>query len=873
MPMKSILLCYFLLAFLPGCASTVFFGSTPPGGAPRAFQATVQTDLAGTSASVPPGQQSTETPTAAALPYSRTLTAPTVLDRFELLHLPGAGRGPYALARLGDKLYVANSASDNIAVVQNDRAIKFIPTARDPQALASDPARGRVYVGTFYTPTLALIENDTVARQVQVGAPVTALAVNGDDLYVGYDDKPRIERRDVNTLEKKDEFSLSRGFSINSLVVDPARNRLYVSVFENIAALDLADRRELFWMEVPYNTGAFAVNAGDGSIWGGMYDEKTSQSYVRGFGMDGKPVAQILVGGSGYVRTFDDKGRLYVLNSERNQVQVLDPARQQIIANLPVNEESKAALYDSDSQSLYVANYDSDNLTAIDTTRVSVRATIPLALAVHVLLSNPDRRRVYAANGSTNSVFVIEGNQVVREIPVGNVPVDLARDPQTDRVFVATRADGRLSVIDENSLSVTASDFITDYLRTVAVDPVHRKLFAGSLEFNLDTRVRGSVYLSRGATIGSLNPAAYLRVNPALEKIYTVAYNGTPGSNSRYTLYAFEYGKPGESKLLGSRVGGNTTALEIDPSTNNLYETALHPLALTNELDVFDANDKVISTLAMPSRTRGMASNPATHHLFLTHSGTYQPVPSVTPPRDNTVEVMDTRSLGTVAFLDVPGDPSAITIMDGLVYVAGFSDGTITVIGDAETGEPPAPTPTLTPTPYPTWTPSPTPIASSTPVPTVISAAACSIPAAEPLVPRVAELGTQLLGCPTAPPAFDDHFAYQPLATGFLIDDFRDEQTKKVYAFSEGKYEILPDTWRESDPEDQCPGVSVPMGQVRPKRGFGKVWCENPAVQALGGGLSEERAVRAVIQSFERATLWALAGVRVVALFSDGTWK
>src|SRR4029079_19720888 len=106
-----------------------------------------------------------------------------------------------------------------------------------------------------------------------------------------------------------------------------------------------------------------------------------------------------------------------------------------------------------------------------------------------------------------------------------------------------------------------------------------------------------------------------------------------------------------------SKNGGNTTALALDPTTNQLFATNTHPLAHTSGLDVFESQDKLLQSLALPARTTALVVNPASHHLFLAHSGTFQPNPSAPPAPDNTVEILDTRTLGHVATLDVPASP------------------------------------------------------------------------------------------------------------------------------------------------------------------------------------------------------------------------
>lgn len=803
-----------------------------------------------------------------------SVQAPAIITRFPLLRLPGEGRAPSALAQLGDKLYVANRASHNIAVLEKDKVVSLIPTANEPIALAVDSARKRVYAATYISPTIILISDDAIARQTTLNQRPNALALNGDALMVALEQDSMIEVRDANTLEKRGEVKLSRGFGVNHLVVDAPRRRLYASVYENIVALDLDSLQELFWLNAPFLYRGFAVNPQDGSLWVGVYESAAQRSAIVGYAADGKELGRIVVGTDLEAAVFDNAGRLYVLDSFNNKVYVIDVATLKIVASTPLNEQPNAALYDPMRRVVYVANSGTDNLSVIDSATWRVRATIPFAPLLHALAANPLTGRVYAANGSTNSVFVIEGDKVIGEVSVGNNPVDLALDPPTHRLFVASHADGMLTVVDERTLQVVATEFITHSLSTVAADPIHRKLFAGSLEMDLDTFKPTGLYLAKGLTLQSLNRALFVRVNPILEKIYAFASNGVPGSNARITLYRFPYGRPEDSMLLGSSIGGTVTAMAIDPVTNNLFATSYHPLAFTYGLDVFNGIDQHIASLPLGSNTIGLVVNPDTYHLFLSHARTYQPHPGLPPPRDDTIEILDTRSLGKVAFVSVAGAPGPMTILNNQVYVAGLRDGYITILADVPTALPPSPTPTMTPSPYPTWTPTSVPTLAPrvtyTSTPTLIP---CAIPMDAAFRAAVNAATAARLGCPTAVATMTNRFAFQPLENGLLFDDLRDENAKRIYAlFPNGTYRVIPDTWHEGAVEQPC-RESVPPERYHPKRGFGTVWCQAPDVRAMGFGLREETAMELLIQPFERGQLWLDSSQRFYILFDDGTWE
>ena len=97
--------------------------------------------------------------------------------------------------------------------------------------------------------------------------------------------------------------------------------------------------------------------------------------------------------------------------------------------------------------------------------------------------------------------------------------------------------------------------------------------------------------------------------------------------------------------------------------------------------------------------------------------------------------------------------------------------------------------------------------------------------------------------------------------------------------FPDGMYQTYPDTWNEdTDPTFSC----NPLGWEEdspplPRRGFGKVWCDNPTVrEALGPVAREERLCQhTVLQRFDNGRLLACfedATVRYFRLRDDNTW-
>lgn len=134
------------------------------------------------------------------------------------------------------------------------------------------------------------------------------------------------------------------------------------------------------------------------------------------------------------------------------------------------------------------------------------------------------------------------------------------------------------------------------------------------------------------------------------------------------------------------------------------------------------------------------------------------------------------------------------------------------------------------------------------------------------------------IGCPTAEQrAFTS--ASQDFQHGYMLWA---EDEGMIYVFYDGGgWENYPDRWEEGMAEQDPSFGPPPEGLIQPKRGFGLVWQEHPAVrERLGWAFNDERACdKSNRQPFERGFMlectqdtgpWAK--IRVFVLFDDHTY-
>jgi YVTN family beta-propeller protein len=800
-----------------------------------------------------------------------------VRERIPLRDLPGVGRSPYTLVALGDKFYTLNTQTENLTVIQNDRVVKFVPLGKRPTALTGDPTPKRLYVG-YSDKTIALIANDQIGLTQSIAEEPAALLFQENRLFVGSSSKANIFVLDPTTLQIQRTSTIPNASSILNLVGDPARHRLYAVAYEKIAAIDLSTGQILSTQTTKGSYVTFAVTPSGENLFVALYESATNTQFLTALDpVSGAARGRVKIGGDPRGAVFSPDGtRLYVANSFTNDVSVIDPRTPSLVATIAVDLRPYALAFDETARRLYVANYGSDNVSIIDTPTNQVVGTIPLGMNITALIVNENTGRVYAASASTDSVFVVEGTRVVKEVNVGRHPADLARDTANNRVLVANVADGTLALIDETNLTVRVTPPITRALSTVAVDPARARIFAGGVMLDANTLASVGQLTISGNTIGSVINPQLVRVNPNLNRVYAVGWNGTPGSNSRNVTYSIDGNTLRQRGTLPYY--GNHDQIAIDSKTNRVFVAGTHPMAFTNELDVFDADDAKIYALPLAARPAGIAYNPETNHLFLSQRTEYARSFGPTPvPADHSVLILDTNSFGQVAQLSVNA-PGKMTRLGNTIYVANRDDGSLTLIQDTNMPTPPSPTPTLTPTPYPTagppaFIPTRTVVAPRmTAAPTAtLTPPICAIPLL-PIQRWTMEMATRL-GCPAEEDRAVDS-ASQRFEHGAMF--WRAEDRRILVLFNDKTWLPFNDTWASSMPEDACPNVTVASSLLKPKRGFGKVWCEQTGVRAkLGAAVENEIGTYAVLaQRFERGQIFVgTEPSKVYVLYNDGKWE
>lgn len=136
------------------------------------------------------------------------------------------------------------------------------------------------------------------------------------------------------------------------------------------------------------------------------------------------------------------------------------------------------------------------------------------------------------------------------------------------------------------------------------------------------------------------------------------------------------------------------------------------------------------------------------------------------------------------------------------------------------------------------------------------------------------------LGCALSPaskaPVAINEFGVGPDYDRFMV--WYSQNGMIDVLFPDGSWQSYVDTWSEDKPTYACnPLGGTPTSPPLPRRGFGKLWCDDDSVQSSMGLIEVEERLceEAIVQDFEDGKLFACvddAIARYFRLSDDNTW-
>lgn len=190
--------------------------------------------------------------------------------------------------------------------------------------------------------------------------------------------------------------------------------------------------------------------------------------------------------------------RIYVTNNVlgSGKVTVIDGATNTLMGSpIPVGSGPWIAAVNPVTNRIYVANNGSNSVSVIPGATNLVIATVPLPSggAPRGVAVNPMTNRIYVAvppappfqTGASifasGLIAVIDGetNTLLEAIPSSSVPLDVAVNPSTNRVYVTMSGDQEVEVIDGETNTILGGVSNGETTQSVAVNPTTSRVYIG----------------------------------------------------------------------------------------------------------------------------------------------------------------------------------------------------------------------------------------------------------------------------------------------------------------------------------------------------------------------------------------------------------
>ncbi len=347
--------------------------------------------------------------------------------------------GEMAVSADGRQLYVVCEKSDELRLVetQSGRVIKRVSVGHVPRGLALSPDGKQIYVANSWTDTVSVIDAASfeVVRELHTGFEPTSVLSDrrGETLYVANRLSNDISVIDLHSGNEVKRLAAGRGASY--LAISPDGKQVFCThIYPNIGAhrkppeseitvIDTAMKRVVERKSLHNSAGVFHVAfSSDGRL--GVAAQLRPKNLV--------PLAHVE---HGWV--FGDSLAVF-----GDDVDVNGSGAGGIV-HVPIDELDRyfaipfGVAIMADRSKLFVSASGSDSVTVID-----VPALLKFTRSTHHSFAND---------------LSASANYVTTRIPVGRNPRGIVLSPDSKRLYVASRMDDGIDVIDTAADKVVAS--------------------------------------------------------------------------------------------------------------------------------------------------------------------------------------------------------------------------------------------------------------------------------------------------------------------------------------------------------------------------------------------------------------------------------
>jgi len=586
-----------LLALLPACGRpekatpTPTVPPTPTATITQATPTPPPVTPTATEEAMPTPPPATPTPTQEATPTPQPTPTPEgiwpkVVARLELGVPAGNGYYPQAIAvnPATGRVYVRNERSasqehGNVSVIDGATneiiaTIPVGPSGWDYNEVAVDETADHVYVVNRGDKTLTVIAGATnqVIATVQ---DAEAVAVTEGRLYVADGERVRLlNARDYSELRNA---SLPPDSTVIALALNPSADRLYLAR-SSPDALDIfvaSTLEKVTTLPLKGSVQDLAVNTAANRLYVALSSEDGNETLTLD-GINGEPIASLMVGDkyqTSFLAVDETADRLYIgrTTSQEPSVLVVNGATGEIVDKLGPAKSVGGIAFDPSTKRLYLSLTYENQVAVVDTERKATAALVPTAIEVVDVAVNPHAQHLYITD-SANQLHVFDSttHEELAVVP-GRGP--LAVDDVHHRIYVGD-PDGRgVQIIDGQTNQPLG---LVPRTGKPTVNPTTNVLYI----------VEKGVYIADPESqrvVGRIEPtfprpdyftpnpfAIDLAIDPRLNLLYVILNNGVPGSNNGNYLQVYD-GITHTPVFTDTELG--VVSIDVDPTKGRAYMT------------------------------------------------------------------------------------------------------------------------------------------------------------------------------------------------------------------------------------------------------------------------------------------------------------
>src|SRR5579859_6714628 len=580
----------------------------------------------------------------------------------------GANPGDVAVNPVTNKIYVVNTGSNTVTVIDGATNITTTIPVATSDAVAVNPVTNRIYVANT-AGTVTIIDGATNAAitTVAAGNGLTSVAVNPvtNKVYaVGHQSNSVTE---IDGVTNAVTATITTGSGPESLAINTVTNKIYVTDTgpggtgsgTTVTVIDGATHSTL---PVPVGNTPFNVVANP--ITDKIYVNNTFDGTVTV--IDGATNTTSTISANvGAMAVNAATNKIYAVNNASKTVMVIDGATNAVSAIATTIAPVSVQVNPVTNQIYAVGNLGTGSgVAVIDGGSSQVTATLPISGdSQSGAAINPLTNKVYVVSSGTNAanpgfITVIDGaTNSTGTVNAGTNPFAVATNPITGQIYVANRMSDNVSVIDgaTNAVStVNAGSFPV----AVAVNLASNRIYVANQKSNTVTVIDAANNNSTTPVGVGVAPRA-LAVNPATNQIY-VANGGDEINPSTVTVID---GPTNATTTVAA--GVFPFAIAVNPATNQIYVAN----QASNNVTVIDGNTHASTTISVGSTPFAIAINPLTNQIYVANQNS------------NSITIIDGATFATTS-VQVGLAPIALALLPEVnqIYVADQEGGDVTVI-------------------------------------------------------------------------------------------------------------------------------------------------------------------------------------------------